>query len=430
MFKKLGFAIIVTILTACNQILPSTSPSGTSQGFRFRYNPFEVSDYDEETEYYSKDAFKVAMLLPLSGKASTFGKGLQNAAMMALEDTNNQNLEVRFYDTKSSAEGAQNALSTALAGKAELILGPLMADEVSAISYQARNKGVPIISFSTAPHVLGDGVYTLGLLAGEQVRRILGYAAAQNRTKIAVVVPDSPAGLNMAKSAVYAAADNGMTVTKIGFYEPSTLEFSNLVQQMAKTKDFNAVLIAETGSRLKAISGTFGYYDVAYPDVLFLGTSVWENTNLTKETTLYKGVYPVISRVHNEYFEKKYKDLFGETPNSLYSFAYDSIALASALSRQGGRNLYATIENADGYIGINGSFRLFEDGTNEHNLDVVEVTAGGLRTVSTAPKSFGTKPFSNQSVVTTRPQVYGKDAQTVYDKLFPIVQTPSYFNIF
>ncbi len=430
MFKKLGFAIILTFLTACNQILPSTSPSGQSQGFRFRYNPFEVTDYNEDMEYYSKDSFKVAMLLPLSGKASTFGKGLQNAAMMALEDTNNQNLEVRFYDTKSSPEGALNALSTALAGKAELVLGPLMSDEVSAISYQAKSKGVPIISFSTAPHVLGNGVYTLGLLADEQIKRIVSYAAVQNRHKIAVFVPDSPAGLNAAKSAVQAAANNSMAVTKIGFYEPSTLEFSNLVQEMAKTKDFDTVLIAETGSRLKAISGTFGYFDVAYPDVLFIGTSVWENTNLTKETTLYKGVYPVISRVHNDYFEKKYKDLFGEVPNSLYSFAYDSIALASALSRQRAGNLYSAITNPDGYIGINGSFRLFDDGTNEHNLNIVEVTPGGLKTVSAAPKTFGTHADFGNSAVLMKPAIYGKDTQTVYDKLFPSVQTPSYFNIF
>ena len=55
---------------------------------------------------------------------------------------------------------------------------------------------------------------------------------------------------------------------------------------MAQDKNFDTLLIAETGNRLKAISGTFGYYDVAYPDVLFIGTSVWSNTNLNKETTL------------------------------------------------------------------------------------------------------------------------------------------------
>ena len=230
---------------------------------------------------------------------------------MALEDTNNPNMQVRFYDTKSSSEGASNAFSDALNNDAQIVFGPLMSEEVSAISYHAKSKGIPVISFSTSANVLGNGIYTLGLLTDEQIKRIVSYIAKQNRSKIAMVVPDSPVGLNLAKTAVQTAANNGISVTKIGFYEPSTLEFSDLVQKMIENQNFDTVLIAETGNRLKAISATFGYFDIAYPDVLFAGTSIWENTNLSKETTLYKAVYPTISRVHNEYFEKKYKDLFG-----------------------------------------------------------------------------------------------------------------------
>ena len=431
MFKKIVFCFFAFLLAACNQIMPQTiwqTPSSSTGGWN--NIPFEVEDYTLESDSFSSDAFKVAMLLPLSGKASTFGKGLQNAAMMALEDTGNQKLEVRFYDTKSSPDGALAALSSALSADAELILGPLMSEEVSAISYQAKHKNVPVISFSTAPHILGNGIYTLGLLSDEQVDRIVSYAASKGRSKIAVVVPDSNAGLNIAKSALQSAAANNMSVTKIGFYEPSTLEFSELVQKMTAEKDFDVVLIAETGSRLKAISGTFGYYDVSYPNVLFVGTSVWENTNLNKETTLFNGIYPTISRVHGEYFNKKYKDLFGETPNTLYTYAYDSIALASALSKHGSQSLYSAITNPDGYIGINGSFRLFDDGTNEHNLDIVEITPQGLKTVSTAPKTFAArKPRSNVSQI-NMPQIYGKPLEAVQSKLFYEPVTPSYFNIF
>ncbi|MBR2300044.1 MAG: penicillin-binding protein activator [Alphaproteobacteria bacterium] len=429
MLKKIAFCFFAFWLGACQQILPQgVRSTSSSQGWS--YAPFEVDDYALESDSFSSDSFKVAMLLPLSGKASTFGKGLQNAAMMALEDTGNKKLEVRFYDTKSSPDGAIAALSSALSAKAELILGPLMAEEVSAVSRTAKNKNVPVISFSTAPHILGGGVYTLGLLSDEQVDRIISYACSTGRSKIGVVVPDSNAGLNIAKSAVEAAAANGASVTKIGFYQPSTLEFSDLAQKMAQDKNFDTLLIAETGNRLKAISGTFGYYDVAYPDVLFIGTSVWSNTNLNKETTLFNGVYPTISRVHGDYFNKKYKDLFGESPNTLYTYAYDGVALASALSKYKGQNLYAAITNPDGYIGMNGSFRLFEDGTNEHNLDVVEVTSQGLQTVSEAPKKFASRKYKPSVEQTTMPQVFGKSEQEVLSKLFYQPEQGTYFNIF
>lgn len=431
MFKKIALCFFAFILASCNQIMPQRQGYPSSKyGFSLEKMPFEVEDYDIQGEHFSKDSFKVAMLLPLSGKASSFGKGLQNAAMMALEDTNNSKLEVRFYDTKSSPDGAIAALSSALSSKAELVLGPLMSEEVSAISSQARNKGVPIISFSTSPNVLGNGVYTLGLLSNEQIDRILSYAASKNRHKIAVMVPDSVAGLNVAKAALESASRNASNVVKIGFYEPSTLEFSELVQKMVQNKDFDVLLIAETSNRLKAIAGTFGYYDVSYPDVLFVGTSVWENTSLAKETTLFGGIYPTISRVHNDYFVKKYKDLFGESPNTLYSYAYDGIALASALSRNADQSLYRLIENPDGYIGINGSFRFFDDGTNEHNLDVVEVTPSGLKTISRAPKTFSLRHNKENFVSQSMPEIYGKSAEEVRSKLMPARTVPYYFNMF
>lgn len=408
---------MVLILVSCGQIAPLGRNSKSPSYWSYRTRPIDDYSFNMPTDEIS-NGFKVAMLLPLSGKASSVGQGLQNAAMMALEDTKNSHLEVRFYDTKSSPEGALSALDEALKNHTQMILGPLLSEEVSAISDKAGSYGVPVISFSTSPQVLKKGVYTLGLLASEQIRSIISYAAEKGRKQIAVVVPDSSAGLNIAREAVYAAANQHIAVTTIAFYEPSTLEFSNLVQEINKAGNFDTVLIAETGSRLKAIAGTFGYYDVAYPDVLFIGTSVWENTNLTKETTLYNAVYPTISRVHMDYFNQKYKDLFGQKPNSLYAYAYDGVALASALSSKGEDNLYQYILDPDGYIGINGSFRLFEDGTNEHNLDIVEVASGEIKTVRHAPTRFETSRTQLYSTPSVYPQIIGKNQDVVYSQIF------------
>ncbi len=69
--------------------------------------------------------------------------------------------------------------------------------------------------------------------------------------------------------------------------------------------DFDAVLLPESGARLKSAVAMFGYYDVFAPEVKFLGTSVWENTRLNKESTLKGSWYPALSRNHNAYFNKK-----------------------------------------------------------------------------------------------------------------------------
>ena len=450
MFKKFAIMIFGFMLASC-AVLNNKS-----------YVSMTGGSYDKSKEFVmfqgleTEGVFKVAMLLPLSGKSSMYGIGLKNAALMALEDTNNQNLVLKFYDTKSSPQGAEEAVNFAIKDDVNLILGPLMSDEVSAAGDRALNNNIPLISFSTSPNVLKEGVYTLGLLGNEQIRRIISYAASKQRSKIAVMVPDTTAGLNMAKSAVLSASKYGVEVVKIGFYPADTLDFAPIVkeitdyearsEEISKRKkeleklaekgdkeaqkelkqiknvyttgevDFDTVLIAETSNRLKSAAVMFGYYDIYYPDIMFLGTSIWENTNLNKETTLYHGVYPVISRVHNNYFNKKYEKLFGAAPNQLYSFAYDGVALASALANENHENIYNNITDSNGYIGINGAFRILKDGTNEHSLDVVEVTQNGPKVVSKAPEKFSDDTEFNTFVnINSFPKVFGKDAHVVQE---------------
>ena len=197
--------------------------------------------------------------------------------------------------------------------------------------------------------------------------------------------------------------------------------------------DFDAVLIAETGSRLKSAAVMFGYYDIYYPDIMFLGTSIWENTSLNKETTLYHGVYPVISRVYNNYFNKKYESLFDNVPNQLYSFAYDSVALASALSNKDKANIYNDITDSNGYIGINGAFRILRDGTNEHSLDIVEVTQEGPKVVDKAPAKFDEtiEPYDASSLyMYDFPVVFGKDAEVVKEYILSKEKTNRAFSFY
>lgn len=450
--KKISIFFLVLIISACGTSERSRISMRGGSWDTSRGKPVDASFFEAE------DNFKVAMLLPLSGKSAAYGKGLKNAAMMAVEDAGNSRMVVRFYDTQSTPAGAEAAALEASRDNSSLILGPLTSGEVSAVSRTAKAKDIPVISFSTAPAVLQRGVYTLGLLGSEQVERVVAYAAKEGRTRIAVLVPDNDSGINVAKAAIKAAPNHGAGVVKIGFYPPETLDFAEIVKSMTdynersteinnqkaelsqKAKagdkeaekelkrlktvyttgevDFDALLIPETGSRLKSAVSMFGYYDVSYPDVLFLGTSVWENTNLSKETTLYHGVYPAMSRIHNSYFNDKYETYFGSKPNQLFSFAYDGVALASALARKNSGNLEQNITDREGYIGINGAFRIFADGTNQHSLDIMEVTADGPQTVDAAPKKFSPLPPESFSaaMLPEMPEIYGKD-RTLAEKL-------------
>ena len=423
MLKKFGVILGCFLICSCTFLRKSSYSESYYGNWNTNNNLMRSA---ESTDYMHVDlgnagSFRVAMLLPLSGNVENMGQSMKNAAMMAIGDINNNNLVVQFYDTKGTSSGARVAVENAINADSDLILGPLLSDEVSAISNEAKSKDIPIISFSTSPAVLQEGVYTLGLLNNDQIGRMIKYASLQGRKRLATVLPDNQSGLNMFRSIMKNARDNGVTVVKVGFYAPDSMDFTSLVTAM-KTGgvDFDALLIPETGNRLKAISSMFSYYDVAAPDVLFMGTSVWDSSNLSKETELYGAVYPVMSLQNQESFAQRYKELFDEKPSGLSIYAYDAIALASSLSTKDRNYLNENIVRPDGYVGMSGTFRIFADGQNEHALDVVKVTSGGKKVVEEAPTQFygaysptSTEVQSNYygyGFVQQMPKVYGMSA--------------------
>lgn len=466
MFKKFNFLLLALILSGCASNRSAPAALGGSDIVSTDYSEIGFGQRDDD------GSFRVGVLLPLSGKAAKQGQGLKNASMMALDDVKNQKLILQFYDTKSSPEGARTAVENALNQRSKLIIGPLMSSEVQAISTQTQSAGVPVIAFSTSQEVLQPSVYTLGLLIDEQVDRIISYAHAQGRIRFALLVPDNATGIAVAKAAVSAAQFNGAEITRIAFYPPATTDFSGIVKQLTdygnrshqlngmkanlqaqaargdvaaqkqlrqlKTTgsvgevDFDAVIIPEQGSKLKSIISMFGYYDVFAPQVKFLGTSVWENSNLNKETMIVNSWYPTLSRYQSTYFSNKYSQLFGQRPSSLDSFGYDAVALASALSEQGDSDLNQAITNPDGYIGINGAFRLFANGTNQHSLDIMEIHSQGDVVVDGAAKSFdsekrgfysGSEYFELQQRM---PKIYGKNPSLAESQIFGSLVYESY----
>lgn len=450
-FKKY-FVLFLLIAAAGCRSTEVTAPSGADSSY---------TEYSE-VNLGGSDNFRVGVLLPLSGEAAKQGQGLKNATLMALEDVRNPNLILQFYDTKSTPAGARIAVENALTQRSQLIIGPLMSTEVRAVSNSAIERGVPVIAFSTNSDVLQTDIYTLGLLIDEQVDRVMTFAAKKGRSNFALLVPDNSTGITVARAAAASAQKNGVNVVRIGFYPPNTTDFSEILKKMtdypnrvarlqkirsglsAKAArgdvnaskvlkrlepletlgdvDFDAVLIPESGPRLKSAASMFGYYDVFSPKVKFLGTSVWESTNLNKETTLFGSWYPAMSRAHSTYFSNKYNEYYGERPTTLYSFAYDGVALAAALSKQGRGDLSSAITNSDGYIGINGVFRLFPDGRNEHSLDIVEIRSSGDVVVDAAPRKFDASSEPAEEVspdsVFRAPLIFGKDKTTAQTLIY------------
>jgi ABC-type branched-subunit amino acid transport system substrate-binding protein len=139
---------------------------------------------------------KVGLILPMSaaGNAGAVAQSMKNAAEMALAEFNSPNIQLLLKDDGGSAQGAAQAAQEVLQEGAEIILGPLFAHSVGAVGQAARQRGVPVIAFSTDANVAARGVYLLSFLPETEVNRIISYSIGTGKRSFAAMMPDNAYG--------------------------------------------------------------------------------------------------------------------------------------------------------------------------------------------------------------------------------------------
>lgn len=334
---------------------------------------------------------RVALLLPLSGQNGALGHAMLDAAQMALFDVADEKLELMPRDTRGTPEGAAEAAREVLSQKAQLIIGPLLAGEVQAVKPLARSANVPVLAFSTATQLAGDGTYLLSFLPRQEIQRVASFAHAHGVNRFAALAPRTAYGEIAVQALRDAAQAEGAQVTTVEFYDPNTPDLSAVVKRFATaSRDMDAVLLPEGGARLRALAPILPYYDLDPEKLHFLGTGLWDEPGLATEPALVGGWYAAPSPAARAEFEKRFQELYKHTPPRLASLGYDATALAAALAHgeHGADFSAAAITNPSGFAGVDGIFRLRPDGLVQRGLAVLEIHRDGNTVVQTAPETF------------------------------------------
>jgi ABC-type branched-subunit amino acid transport system substrate-binding protein len=331
------------------------------------------------------------LLLPLTGANAAVGQAMLNAAQMALFDLADERLELLTQDTQGSAAGAASAAQAAIAGGAQLILGPLLAAEVEAVKPIAQAARVPVIAFSTATQLAGQGTYLMGFTPNQEVARVTAYAHARGHDHFAVLAPRSAYGEVVAEAVRGAVGAAGSTLVRVEFYEPSINDMAATVRRFASQgHDYDALFLAEGDGRLKALAPQLPYFNIDPAQVKILGTGLWDEPGLGTEPALDGAWYAAPPPAARGAFEKRYQELYKSAPPRLATLGYDATALAAVLSRapQGADFSPATLTNPNGFSGVDGIFRLRPDGLVQRGLAVLEVHRGAGTVIDPAPQTF------------------------------------------
>ncbi|MEM9168298.1 MAG: penicillin-binding protein activator [Pseudomonadota bacterium] len=391
-------------------------------------DPGEARTYDDEgfvrpLHLRGEEPVRVALLLPFSApseSAQKIASAMFDAAQLATFEAGDRRFVLIPKDTRGEPQAAAAAARSALADGAEMILGPLYAESVAAVAPVARAARTPVVAFSSDVNVAGDGVYLLSFPPEIEINRVTDYAVQSGITRFGLLAPANDFGERVANSFAQNIAVNGATLVHGERYEQDPDKMlapaKRLAQyskeiipveqrhdydpdkdgatpegvQLGAVQGYQAVLMPEQGTLLRALAPLLPYYNVDINRVKLLGVSAWNNPGLTREPALRGGWFAAPEPEVSEAFRRRYRDTFGANPPRLASLSYDATLLAAKLAQDPGKRRFGAraIADPNGYFGADGLFRLRRDGTVERGLAILEIQPQGIQLVDPAPRSF------------------------------------------
>jgi ABC-type branched-subunit amino acid transport system substrate-binding protein len=309
---------------------------------------------------------------------------------MALAEFNNPDIQLLVKDDGGTAGGAQQAAEQALAEGAEIILGPLFAQSVSAAGQVARARGVPVMAFSTDAGVAAPGVYLLSFLPESEVDRVIRHAIQQGKRSFAALIPDNAYGSVVEAAFQQAVARGGGRVVAIERYPLDRAQMQGPVQRVAQAARQADSIFIPDGADSVAVA-VQGLTAAGVSRKQLIGTGLWDDPRLFAEPGAQGGWFAAPDPSGYRGFSGRYRTRYGQDPVRPATLAYDAVSLVAALVKTQGPARFAeqTLTNQSGFAGIDGVFRFRPDGTNQRGLAVMRVTTSGGQVVSPAPKAFG-----------------------------------------
>ncbi len=336
------------------------------------------------------------LLVPLTGKDAALGRDLLDAAQLALFDVPSTDLELVPHDTGSGPDGAREAARSALAGGAELLIGPLLASATAAVAPLARERNRLVLSFSNDAGVAGGGVFVLGWRPEEQVERIVRHALEQGWRPLGLLAPDDGYGERAlgawrrtlgplrepAVEAVGIYPSSGDPAAAVrGFVERHVRPGGGTVGPRA-----DAILLADGGLRLRQVAALLSFYGVEPGSTRLLGTRLWlDDPAIPRDPTLHGARLAAPDPAAEAGFRRRFAAAFGREPQPLAAVAYDAVIAAAAAARGASRPDREALLAPQGHEGALGRFRLRSDGLAERALAVLELAPDGVQLVEPAP---------------------------------------------
>ena len=377
-------AVFLTVLAGCNPQPPSALGPGHGPG--------------------SVTPVNVALLVPSESgdrRQDMLAESLVQAAQLAISDFGDgAQIDLRVYPTAGNPETAVQAVQQAAENDADIILGPLFSNVTTAVSHEAARHNLNVLSFSNNPEVAGDNVYVLGISFQNTANQLIAHASSRGLSRIAVVAAQNQAGRLAAGAVETAAVINGASVVGVATYERTAtgaIDAMPIIRRtVAESLPDVVVIDADSAGALPIFAEMLpdpGTDEISMPeDIQYIGLTRWDIPKATlRHEGLQGGWFALPDPGLYDAFVVRFHNAYGKRPHILAGLAYDGIQLIGTLAQSFAHDALSArrLTRAEGFVGVNGGFRLRADGTVVRRLAIAEVRDGWIEIIDPAELPSG-----------------------------------------
>lgn len=182
----------------------------------------------------------IALLLPVSGRTSSAAVSVREGFMMAYyQSPPSERPRVRVYDTAEMS--AAEAINGAVAEGAELIVGPLTRDEVTAAADLAGPRPpILALNFLPADRPAPEGFYQFALSPEDEARQVARRAVTEGRKRGVALIPTGDWGTRVLTAFEQELmAGGGLLLSSVAF-DAARTDYAAEITQVLRITDSRA----------------------------------------------------------------------------------------------------------------------------------------------------------------------------------------------
>ena len=311
---------------------------------------------------FANEKIKIGLLIPLSEDNQKIGQQIIKTVRMAINDINNESIEIIVKDTKSNPSSTLKSAIELKNENIKIVIGPVFYEN---LIYLNEVEDIIFLSLTNKTINLPKNVISAGVNSTSQLNTIKKFLDLNEIKKTIFLMPkleyeaEIKKGLKNSKLKTkkvfeYDTEPTKLTkqIEKITNYKIRKQNLEDEIKRLEQSDDpnkekkikklekkytlgkvnFNSIVIADFDESLKSVATSLLYTDISPKKKYFISLNQWFNESLIEEETLQPIYYPSINKKNWEKYKNRFYKKFKRYPNHLSLLSYDLVGLIYYLS--------------------------------------------------------------------------------------------------